>query len=117
MPISAAALDGSIAPATIDGRIDAATFASGMSTTRIAASLSTAQIGATIGGASLAGSIALATSYPTYAGETLVIPRADESVELQTGGKVVMENITVTKVPYWETSNQSGMTAYIASEA
>lgn len=74
-------------------------------------------MGARLSTGALSGSVGLASSYPTYTGDTLVIPKADAATELQTGGKVVMDNITVTKVPYWETSNQSGITAYIASEA
>ena len=52
-----------------------------------------------------------------YEGEYVVIPSADEAQVLPTSGKLLVEDVTVTKIPYWETSNLSGgLTAYIASE-
>lgn len=58
------------------------------------------------------------SEYPDYDGQTTVIPRADTSTVLETQNKVVRDNITVTEVPYWETSNDSGgLTVYIATEA
>lgn len=55
--------------------------------------------------------------YDIYTGDTSVIPKAFESQILETGGKFLTDDITVLKVPYWETSNKSdGMTVYIAQE-
>lgn len=54
--------------------------------------------------------------YPTYAGPHEVTPKAAEAQVLETARKVVLQDITVHEIPYWETSNQSGMTAFIASE-
>lgn len=51
-----------------------------------------------------------------YTGETLVIPDAQNGKVLETANKKVMSDITITKVPYYETSNVSGgETVYIAS--
>ena len=55
-------------------------------------------------------------TYPVYDGQTEVIPKANEETILNTMQKVVPADITVREVPYFETSNTSGMTAYIASE-
>lgn len=52
--------------------------------------------------------------YDIYTGATDVIPLADAAQTLQTAQKVVMQNITVQKVPYYETSNDHGTTVYIA---
>lgn len=52
--------------------------------------------------------------YPIYDGPTTVIPEPDEMQILQTGGKVVQENVLVMPIPYFETSNpQGGKTVYI----
>ena len=51
-----------------------------------------------------------------YTGELTVIPKAYESQTLECALKTMPGNVTVTEVPYYETHNQSGMTAYIASE-
>lgn len=51
-----------------------------------------------------------------YEGATEVIPRAYDDVILQTRNKVVTENITVFKVPTYETHNPTGITFYIAQE-
>lgn len=53
---------------------------------------------------------------PYYTGATTVIPKANAEQILQTQNTILLNNITVTEVPYWETSNTSGMTAYIANE-
>lgn len=57
-----------------------------------------------------------AGDYPTYGGPYEVTPKAAEEQVLKTERKVVLHDITVHEVPYWETSNHSGMTAFIASE-
>ena len=54
--------------------------------------------------------------YPWYDGETEVTPKAYSEVVLDTDGKVMPSDVTVFRVPYYETSNPTGLTVYIASE-
>ena len=56
--------------------------------------------------------------YPNmYEGEYEVTPRAHDPVILATRNKMMAEDVTVKKVPYYETSNLfDGKTAYIAEE-
>ena len=42
--------------------------------------------------------------------------RAFEPVVLPTKNKLLADDVTVTKVPYYEVSNETGTTVYIASE-
>lgn len=56
------------------------------------------------------------SSVPEYTGEYTIIPKADEAQILQTKDKRMTDDLTVTKVPYFETSNEHGKTIYIASE-
>lgn len=66
---------------------------------------------------SLNGSICVTKEYNTYSGDYKVVPKASGSQVLQTANKILKEDILVTEVPYWETSNESnGTTAYIAKE-
>lgn len=52
-----------------------------------------------------------------YIGETIVTPKKEHETVLETAGFIVDNDITVKKIPYWETSNVSGgVTAYIANE-
>ena len=89
-PISAATIHGKLsAPETLHGKLS---------------------------GATLKGRINVSNGYSVYTGDTVVIPKADSETVLGTAGKVVLENVTVRKVPYFETGNESGYTAYIASE-
>lgn len=53
---------------------------------------------------------------PTYDGSYVIIPKAGEDQILPTDGKKMTDDLTVTKVPYFETSNEYGDTVYIASE-
>lgn len=54
--------------------------------------------------------------YPDlYTGVLDVIPSATEEQTLECAHKSMPDNVTVTKVPYFETSNDSGTTVYIAS--
>lgn len=54
---------------------------------------------------------------PTYHGEYEVTPSASSAIVLPTYGKYMADDVTVRKVPYYETSNLSGgKTAYIAME-
>ncbi|MBQ3321884.1 MAG: hypothetical protein IJH05_03455 [Firmicutes bacterium] len=49
-----------------------------------------------------------------YTGEYTVIPLAWDQQILHTEGLMMTDNVTVTEVPYFETSNQYGKTVYIA---
>lgn len=51
-----------------------------------------------------------------YEGEYVVVPKAHESTILETRDKTMTDDVTVTKVPYYETSNLTGETVYIAAE-
>lgn len=49
-----------------------------------------------------------------YDGEYVVTPLAKNEVVLETSGKIMLDDVTVRKVPYFETSNDSGgYTVYI----
>lgn len=56
------------------------------------------------------------SSYPFYDGEYEVIPKAFQDTTLETSGKVLTQNVHVTEIPYWETSNPTGETVYIGNE-
>ena len=63
------------------------------------------------------GSELIAISANPYSGSYYVVPKAEEAVILPTANKTLVHDVTVAKVPYYETSNLSGgLTAYIASE-
>lgn len=51
-----------------------------------------------------------------YDGEYEVTPQAHEEKILQTKNKRMTDDVTVMRVPYFETSNIYGDTVYIASE-
>ena len=51
-----------------------------------------------------------------YDGAYEVVPKAYEEQTLPTEGKLMADDVTVFRVPYFETSNVSGETVYIASE-
>ena len=51
-----------------------------------------------------------------YQGPYEVTPKAYEAQVLQTINKTLQNNVTVFKVPYYEVSNLSGKTVYIAEE-
>ena len=53
---------------------------------------------------------------PAYQGEYVVIPKAETETILQTTGFKMLDDVTVRKIPYYETSNPSGTTVYIANE-
>lgn len=48
-----------------------------------------------------------------YEGITRVTPKPYEETILHTKDKKVLENITVEKIPYFETSNHTGTTIFI----
>lgn len=60
--------------------------------------------------------IADISKMPVYRGAAVITPKAHEGQTLPTQGKVMPEDITVLKVPFFEVSNTSGKTVYIASE-
>ena len=53
-----------------------------------------------------------------YTGATTVIPSAFDDAILETKNKVVLENIRVTKIPYFEVGStiEGGNVVYIAGE-
>lgn len=53
---------------------------------------------------------------PEYHGDYEVTPSASTAIILETGGLMMVEDVTVRKIPYYETSNITGKTVYIASE-
>ena len=55
---------------------------------------------------------------PDYEGSYVVTPKAHSETVLPTNNRVMRDDVTVLRVPYYETSNPSGgYTAYIAEEA
>lgn len=69
------------------------------------------------GSAEIKGTVTVARDYDIYDGEYEVTPNAHKSQTLETADKLLKENVTIAKVPYWETSNPSGgNTIYIADE-
>lgn len=75
-------------------------------------------LSATLGGTGgLTAFLNTSRQYEKYNGQYEVIPKAHEAVILPTSGLLLSENITVTKVPYYETSNiYNGLTVYIAED-
>lgn len=55
-------------------------------------------------------------SYHAYDGDYVVIPKAYDAQILPTANKVMIDDVEVLKVPYFETSNENGITVYIARE-
>ena len=51
-----------------------------------------------------------------YDGQYEIEPKAHTTTTLNTNGKTLLNNVVVKKIPYFETSNFSGYTVYIASE-
>ncbi len=57
------------------------------------------------------------SEYEPYLGEYVITPLAREDQVLATKNKRMLDDFTVLKVPYWETSNlEDGLTVYIANE-
>ena len=54
---------------------------------------------------------------PEYRGEYSITPKAHDDQVVPCKGYRMSDNVTVRKVPYFETSNHDGQTVYIASEA
>lgn len=51
-----------------------------------------------------------------YSGDYEIKPQAHHDIILDTNGKTLIENVVVKKIPYYETSNETGYTVYIANE-
>lgn len=51
-----------------------------------------------------------------YDGDYVVIPKAYNETVLETKDKLLTDDVTVEKIPYYKTSNESGYTVYIGSE-
>nr|DAR26010.1 MAG TPA: hypothetical protein [Caudoviricetes sp.] len=51
-----------------------------------------------------------------YEGVYDVTPQAKSAVILPTKDRLLSRDVNVKKIPYYETSNQTGVTVYIASE-
>lgn len=63
------------------------------------------------------GTVIVQHGIPVYGGTYTVVPLADAQTVLETAEKLLLEDITVTKIPYHEVSNnEGGSTVYIGSE-
>lgn len=51
-----------------------------------------------------------------YTGEYTVTPKAREGTTLKTKDKVMAKDVNVLEIPYYDVSNESGTTIFIASE-
>lgn len=78
----------------------------------ICGSMNTTNMTGTIGN----GIVKYDSSTELYAGEYNVVPKAAEEQRLPCAGKKMEKDVTVQRVPYYETSNDTGITVYIASE-
>lgn len=58
----------------------------------------------------------ISSDHPTYDGAYEVTPSAHEAQILETEGRVMEDDVTVRIIPFFQTSNISGDTVYIASE-
>ncbi len=55
-----------------------------------------------------------ATGSP-YSGEYVITPSTTDDQNLGTKGKLMSDDIIVSKIPYYETGNESGYTVYIGN--
>lgn len=60
--------------------------------------------------------VVIASDKPTYDGAYEVTPSAHEAQTLETAGHIMEDDVTVKIIPFFQTSNVSGDTVYIASE-
>ena len=51
-----------------------------------------------------------------YQGSYEVVSDPWYDTVMETSGKTMREDVIVKKIPYWETSNESGLTVYIGGE-
>lgn len=69
-----------------------------------------------------AGAIRGAVSVPEtlggdyYDGDYVITPKAGEGTVLGTAGLTMRDDVTVLRIPYYETSNPKGYTVYIGGE-
>lgn len=54
--------------------------------------------------------------YPVYHGETDIVPKAHSDIVLETNGKLLLSDVNIHKIPYYETTNVSGITVYIGGD-
>lgn len=55
-------------------------------------------------------------SVPNYQGEYTITPKPFNNEVLQTNGFKMKNDLTVLKIPYYQTSNETGYTIYIGGE-
>lgn len=55
-------------------------------------------------------------SVPSYQGEYVITPKPFNNEVLQTNGFKMENDLTVLKIPYYQTSNETGYTIYIGGE-
>lgn len=53
---------------------------------------------------------------PKWEGNYTITPKASNKEVLQTKGSVMIDDLTIQQIPYFDTSNEYGTTIYIASE-
>lgn len=53
---------------------------------------------------------------PEYTGKSKVTPSTSNDIILETKNMVVKDNITISKIPYFEVGNNFGNTVYIGNE-
>ena len=51
-----------------------------------------------------------------YDGSYTVTPKAHDKTVLNTANKILLEDVTVVEIPYYETTNPYGSTIFIANE-
>ena len=51
--------------------------------------------------------------YPVYDGPTVITPKVRDTTELETRNKLVLDDILVEEIPYYETENPKGLTFII----
>lgn len=61
----------------------------------------------------ISGVIADYVTAPIYDGEYIITPDTENDIILPTNDKLMKNDVTVEKIPYYETSNISGVTVFI----
>lgn len=59
--------------------------------------------------------LASAQTHEKYNGSYNVMPSPVEDITLDTNNKIMERDVTVFKIPYYQTSNTDGVTVYIAN--
>lgn len=76
------------------------------------------QLSCSLSSSPIVGELTIAGNVPAYQGDYVVTPRPFDDQVLECKGLMMAENVLVSRVPYWETSNQQdGLTVFIADEA